>query len=175
MTDALPAGWLPTPFGVEEADAADLAAELTRIAADSLPGFIDGDEARQAMATTISRPPITAHTVGRVWHVLGAAATGAIVDLSVAEGTASVADSPFAFTVAQRTVIFPSGRAVLSLVAPTEHVSVAMMLRAQRSDGERTLVADVIDAAPVLGLILDDVISLVGGTPPADDRLPLLA
>lgn len=173
MTDALPFGWLPTPFGVEEAEAADLAVELTRIAADSLPGFIDGDEARQAMATAITRPPITAHTVGRVWHVLGAGATGAIVDLSVAEGTASVADSPFAFTVSQRTVSFSGGRAVLSLVAPREHVPVSMLLRAQRRDGERTLIADVIDAAPVLGLILDDVISLVGGTPPADDRSPV--
>ena len=173
MTDALPFGWLPTPFGVEEAEAADLAVELTRIAADSLPGFIDGEEARQAMATTIARPPITAHTVGRVWHVLGAAATGAIVDLSVVEGTAPVADSPFEYMVTQRTVLFPDGRAVLSLVAPREHVPVSMMLRAQRRDDERTLVADVIEAAPVLGLILDDVISLVGGTPPADDRSPV--
>ncbi|MCK2035893.1 hypothetical protein KZC51_07070 [Microbacterium sp. SSW1-49] len=58
----------------------------------------------------------------------------------------------------------------MSFVAPAEHVPVSMMLRAQRRDGERTLVADVIDAAPVLGLVLDDVISLVGGTPPAADR-----
>lgn len=168
MTDALPFGWLPTPFGVEEAEAAELAMELTRIAADSLPGFIDGDQARRAMAATIGRPPITANTVGRVWHVLGAGATGAIVDLSVVEGTESVVDSPFAFTVSQRTVPFSGGRAVLSLVAPREHVPVSMMLRAQRRVGQRTLVADVIDAAPVLGFILDDVISLVGGTPPAD-------
>jgi hypothetical protein len=48
-----------------------------------------------------------------------------------------------------------------------------MMLRAQRRDGERTPVADGIDAAPVLGLILDDMISLVGGIPPADDRSPV--
>lgn len=166
MTDALPEGWLPTPFGVAAADAVGLAAKLTRIAADSLPGFVDGDDARRSMAATIERPPVTAGTVGRVWHVLGPEATGAIVDLSVAEGRASAPDSPFAFTVPQRSILFPHGRAVLSLVAPTEHTPVAMLLRAQRRDGERTLVADVLDAAPVLGLILDDVIALVGGTPP---------
>jgi hypothetical protein len=167
MTEALPDGWLPTPFGVEQTDSVELAAELTRVAADTLPGFLDGDDARAAMAAAISRPPVTANTMGRVWHVLGPGATGAVVDLSMVEGTASVPDSPFAVTVPQRTVLFPEGRAVLSLVAPTEHVPVAMLLRAQRRDGERTLVADVIDAAPVLGLVLDDVIALVGGTPAA--------
>lgn len=169
MSDALPDGWLPTPYGVEESDAVEFAAELTRIAADSLPGFIDGDDARSAMAAAIVRPPVTANTIGRVWHILGPDATGAIVDLSVVEGTASVPDSPFDFTITQRTVSFSDGRAVLSLVAPTEHVPVAMLLRAQRREGERTLVADVIDAAPVLGLILDDVIALVGGVPPVQE------
>ncbi|MBQ3357917.1 hypothetical protein ACTJKK_16210 [Microbacterium sp. 22179] len=172
MSDGLPEGWLPTPFGVDEAEAPALAAALTRIAADTLPGFIDGDDARTAMAATIARAPIAAGTVGRVWHVLGAEATGAIVDLSVIEGDGPVPDSPFAHTVPQRDVVFPEGRAALSLVAPREHVPVAMLLRAQRQDGGRTLVADAIDAAPVLGLVLDDVIALVGGTPPGSEGLP---
>lgn len=168
MIDALPDGWLPMPFGVDEADSIEFAAELSRIAADALPGFVDGDDARSAMAAAIVRPPVSANTVGRVWHVLGPGATGAVVDLSSVEGTASVADSPFAYTVPQRTVLFADGRAVLSLVAPSEHVPVAMLLRAQRRDGERTLVADAIETAPVLGLILDDMISLVGGSPLAN-------
>jgi len=165
MSDGLPEGWLPTPFGVDEAEAPALAAALTRIAADTLPGFIDGDDARTAMAATIARAPIAAGTVGRVWHVLGPDATGAIVDLSVVESAGSVPASPFAHTVPQRSIAFPGGRATLSLVAPREHVPVAMMLRAQRQDGSRTVVADAIDAAQVLGLILDDVIALVGGVP----------
>lgn len=172
MSDGLPEGWLPTPFGVDEAEAPALAAALTRIAADTLPGFIDGDDARTAMAATIARAPITPGTIGRVWHVLGPDATGAIVDLSVVESAGSVPDSPFAHTVPQRAVVFLEGRAALSLVAPREHVPVAMLLRAQRQDGGRTLVADAIDAAPVLGLVLDDVIALVGGTPPGSEGLP---
>lgn len=170
MNDGLPEGWLSTPFGVDPAEAPELAATLTRIAADALPGFIDGHDARAAMATTIARAPIAAGTVGRVWHVLGPEATGAVVDLSVAESSEPVPDSPFAHTVPQRTVAFPEGRAALSLVAPREHLPVAMLLRAQRRDGDRTLVADAIDAAPVLGLILDDVVTLVGGTPPRPER-----
>jgi hypothetical protein len=167
VNDALPEGWLPIPFGVEDAEVAGLAAELTRVAAETMPGFMDGDEARSAMAAAISRPPLTADVLGRVWHVLGPAATGAVADLSIAGATASVPDSPLALSVPQRTVRFADGRAVLSLVAPRENVHVAMLLRAQRRDGERTLVADVIDTAAVLGLVLDDVISLVGGEPPA--------
>lgn len=167
MSDGLPEGWLSTPFGVDPAEAPELAVTLTRIAADSLPGFIDGEDARTAMTATIARAPISAGTIGRVWHVLGPQATGAIVDLSVVESVGSVPDSPFAHTVTQRSVAFPGGRATLSLVAPREHVPVAMLLRAQRQDGTRTLVADAIDAAPVLGLILDDVIALVGGAPTA--------
>lgn len=167
MSDGLPEGWLSTPFGVDPAEAPELAATLTRIAADSLPGFIDGEDARTAMTATIARAPISPGTIGRVWHVLGPQATGAIVDLSVVESNDSVPESPFAHTVTQRSVAFPGGRATLSLVAPREHVPVAMLLRAQRQDDTRTLVADAIDAAPVLGLILDDVIALVGGSPTA--------
>lgn len=163
MTDALPEGWLPTPFGVNEADVAQFAADLSRIAAESFPGFIDGDEASGAVAAVIARPRATSGTIGRVWHVLGPDATGAVVDLSVAEETASVPDAPFELSIPQRTWQFDGGRAVLSLVAPREGVPMAMVLRAQRADGARTLIADVFEEPAVLGLILDDVISLVGG------------
>ncbi|QMU97090.1 hypothetical protein FVO59_07515 [Microbacterium esteraromaticum] len=165
MTDALPEGWLPTPFGVHEADAARFAAELSRIAAESFPGFIDGDEARGAVAAVIARPRATASTIGRVWHVLGPQATGAVVDLSIAEETDPVPDSPFEFSIPQRIWQFDGGRAVLSMVAPREGVPMAMVLRAQRVDGARTLIADVFDEPAALGVILDDVITLVGGEP----------
>ncbi|MBY6060039.1 hypothetical protein [Microbacterium esteraromaticum] len=168
MTDALPEGWLPTPFAVNEADAAQFAMDLCRIAAESFPGFIDGAEAHDAVATVITRAPVTSTTVGRVWHVLGPDATGAVVDLSVAENTASVPDSPFKLSIPQREWQFGGGRAMLSLVAPREGVRMAMALRAQRADGTRTLIADILDEPAVLGLILDDVISLVGGESHAD-------
>jgi hypothetical protein len=150
---------------VPEDEAPVLAAELTGLAAQTLPGFIDGDEARSAMAEAIARAPVGPGVVGRVWHVLGPDATGAVVDLSVVEGSTAVPDSPFPLSLPQRTVVFDGGRAVLSLTAPRERVPPAMLLRAQRRDGDRTLIADVIAAPPVLGVILDDVISLVGGAP----------
>ena len=165
MSDDLPEGWMPTPFGVEEAEAPQLAAELTRIAAETLPGFEPSEEATAALAATITRLPVTSQVIGRVWHALGTSATGAIADLSVVEGVAEVPDSPFAHTIPQKTVPFEAGKAVLSLVAPAEHVRVGMLLRAQRREGDRVLVADVVGAnASVLGLVLDDVIALVGGT-----------
>jgi len=175
MRDSLPPGWLPTPFGVPERDAAELAAELVRIAAESLPGFVDCDEARSAMASAVARPPVATGTVGRVWHVLGPGATGAVADLSVMESTESILESPFNLSIPQRTWRFSGGRAILSLVAPREHVPVRMMLRALRRDGDRTLIADVIDDPAVLGLIREDVIALVGGDPTEASARPELA
>ncbi|MBO9625949.1 MAG: hypothetical protein J7484_06210 [Microbacterium sp.] len=131
------------------------------LAAEELPGFVDGDEARTAMAAAISRPPVTNDVIGRVWHVLGPEATGAVVDLSVG----GAADSPLPHSLPQRTVPFEGGRAVFSLVAPRERAVPALLLRVQRTDGERTLIADAIESPAVLGMILDDVITLVGGAP----------
>lgn len=165
MSDDLPEGWLPTPYGVDETEAAPLAATLTRIAAETLEGFEASEEATVAMAATIARLPVTSGVIGRVWHALGPSATGAIADLSIVEGVAEVPDSPFAHTIPQKTVPFEGGKAVLSFVAPAEHVHVGLLLRAQRREGDRVLVADVVGAdASVLGMILDDVIALVGGS-----------
>lgn len=169
MSDDLPEGWLPTPYGVDEAEAPQLAATLTRIAVETLQGFEASDEATAAMTATIARLPVTSRVIGRVWHALGPSATGAIADLSIIEGVAEVPDSPFAHTIPQKTVLFEGGRAVLSFVAPAEHVRVGMLLRAQRREGGRVLVADVVGAdAAVLGMILNDVIALVGGSSHAE-------
>ncbi|WP_336645007.1 hypothetical protein [Microbacterium sp. USHLN186] len=168
MTDALPEGWLPVPFGVDEGEATALAADLSRAAAESFPGFVDGEEARSAIARVVAQPRATSSTIARVWHVLGPGATGATADLSVAEQAGPVPDSPFPLSLPQRTWHFDAGCAVLSLVAPREGMPMAMGLRARRSDGSRTLIADVLGEPAVLGLVLDDVIALVGGARPSE-------
>lgn len=167
MTEGLPAGWLPIPYGVPPEDAGELAARLVRTAAESMPGFVDGNDAREALAAAMVRPAVSEGAVGRVWHVLGPEATGVIVDLSMAVG--EVPDSPFPLAVVQKTTVFDGGRAVLSFTAPREQVRVAMLLRVQRREHDRVLVADVLGAHPALvERVLDDVIRIVGGTPPAE-------
>lgn len=168
MKDTLPEGWIPTPFGVADSDVAELAARLSRAAAESFPGFVDCEESRNAVAKVIAWPRATETTVGRVWHMLGPDATGAVADLSIVEDATSVPDSPFEFTLPQRTWSFDGGHAALSLVAPLMGVPKAVMLRAQRRDGTRVLVADVFGDLPLLGLVLDDVIALVGAERPPE-------
>lgn len=175
MNDTLPDGWLPTPFGVSEAEVVELAAQFSRTGAETFPEMLDNDQTRSAMAATFSRLPISANTVGRVWQVFGPEATGAIVDLSVAKKRAKVPDSPFAHTLPQRTILFPDGRAVLSFVAPSKDTPPVMFLRAQHREGKRILIADALEEAAVLGLILNDVIAMVGGTPPEQEDLSLSA
>lgn len=166
MTEALPEGWLQIPYGIDPAHAGEAATELTRAAAETFPGFTDGDEAREATVAAITRPPVTEQIVGRVWHVLGPEATGVFADLSVAKGVDVAPDSPFPFCIVQKTISFDGGRAVLSFTAPREHVPAALLLRVQRAEVSRTLIADVIGPHPALmDRVIDDLIRIVGGTP----------
>jgi len=169
--DDLPLGWVPIPHAVDAQVAPAMAQDLLAVAAKRFPGLVVDDTALAQATAAITRLPVDANTLARVWHLLGRDATGLTADLSVGAVEPGVeldayGGGPFNAVHVQRQVLFANGLATLAFVAPDEQDAPLVLLRAQCIVGDRRLVADVLDSdLGLLGRVLDDVTQLVGLTP----------
>lgn len=166
MREDLPFGWLSVPFGVDPQAAGPLATALLRTLAAESPAIAHTAESEALATAAITRLPVRADTAARVWHALGPDATGLYADLAVAEPLEDPdgdVGSPFGAVLLQRRYPLDHGSMTLALVAPDEHASPLLLLRAQRTAGGRRLIADVLTDDPGLaGRVLHDVAALVG-------------
>ena len=173
MNDTIPPGWMPIPYAVDPATAPAVTEALLATAAEAFPGLVVDDSSRRLTTEAITRLPVEEGTIARLWHMFGRPATGLIADLTIAEPTADLAaraGSTFGKVHVQRVIPFPDGLVSFSFVAPETESRPAILLRAQRREGGKVLTADVLSTeAPLLGLIVDDLIQIVGGEIPLRD------
>lgn len=173
MNDTIPPGWMPIPHAVDPETAPSVTDALLAAAAEAFPGLVVDDDSRRLTTEAITRLPVEEATVARLWHMFGHPATGLIADLTIAEPTADLASragSTFGKVHVQRIIPFSDGMVSFSFVAPDAESRPAILLRAQRREGGKVLTADVLSTeAALLGLIVEDLIRIVGGEIPLQD------
>lgn len=170
MNDDLPEGWVPIPHAVDPVLAPSLAEDLLAAASAGMPGLVDDAQARALAVSAMVRLPVDDRTFARLWHVLGPSATGLTVDLSTVPAPAdweARAGAGMPSVHVQRRIPLTDGLATIAFIAPDDVAPPAVLLRVQREEAGLVLTADVIDTdLGLIGLVLDDVIGLVGADRP---------
>ncbi|MGM1016122.1 MAG: hypothetical protein ACQEW8_01110 [Actinomycetota bacterium] len=169
MTETVPHAWVPIPFGVAADDADDIVETVLSTVTTDYPGVTIDDTVRDLARRAITRAPVHDGVSARLWHALGTGATGVIADLAVGPPTTDLDarfSAGFAHAQLQRRIPLDGGVATISFVAPDSESAPAVLLRAQRLEAGSLLTVDVLDAdLRLVGLVVDDVLRMVGAEP----------